>query len=133
VKCKKNYKNFADEVKSKLKFLEKRKFIKNHNKKFDDDFVDYSLAINCFTDKYPDEIENFTTGHIVPEEEFNDFVVAGRTVANIYANDSDYPPGPSTIDYRTLGHVTPVKDQGFLCNSCWAFSSLACLECHLSM
>jgi cathepsin L len=35
---------------------------------------------------------------------------------------------PSKIDWRDQGYVTSVKDQGKICNSSWAFSSVATLE-----
>ncbi|MDD1707892.1 MAG: lectin like domain-containing protein [Methanoregulaceae archaeon] len=37
---------------------------------------------------------------------------------------------PGTFDLRTLGKVTPAKDQG-QCGSCWAFSTFASLESFL--
>ena len=42
-------------------------------------------------------------------------------------------PGLPSIDWRVTGCVTPVKDQGFFCNDCWAFTAVAGIEAYFSL
>ena len=39
---------------------------------------------------------------------------------------------PSTFDWRTLGGVTPIRNQGG-CGSCWAFATVGALECNIKI
>ncbi|CAG9812314.1 unnamed protein product [Chironomus riparius] len=39
-----------------------------------------------------------------------------------------YPTPPPSLDYRNLGYVTPVEDQGYTCSSCYAFAAACGIE-----
>lgn len=103
-----------------MRFVKIYRLIKSHNKKFEDEKVDFSLSMNHFADLSPEAIARFSTGNQDPPYDFSNFTVRPKEVVTV--NNTMFPPGPVSIDWRARGHLTPVKDQGYYCNSCWAFS-----------
>lgn len=109
-----------DELRALKQFIKVYKFIVEHNKKFENGSVDYSLAVNQFCDLSREQIRKFTFGNRLPPYEFNNFTIRPKEVITV--TPSMFSDGPPSIDWRAKGHVTPVKDQSYYCNSCWAFS-----------
>ncbi|KAJ1256456.1 hypothetical protein BS78_K020500 [Paspalum vaginatum] len=77
------------------------------------------LEANRFADLTDDEFRTTQTGYKPASK--------GRTTTGFrYANVS-LDDVPASIDWRTKGAVTPIKDQG-QCGCCWAFSAVASME-----
>ncbi|KAJ0965349.1 hypothetical protein J5N97_026487 [Dioscorea zingiberensis] len=79
----------------------------------------FKLAANRFADLTNDEFKAMYTGFKPSPANPN----APKTSFK-YENFSDVP---ASMDWRTKGAVTPIKDQG-QCGSCWAFSAVAAME-----
>lgn len=76
----------------------------------------FTLGLNKFADYTPEEYRKLLGYKRVPKNSNGLFFKADPTKEI-----------PASVDWRTEGAVTPVKDQG-QCGSCWAFSTTGSLE-----
>lgn len=77
----------------------------------------YTMGLNEFADLSFEEFKSKYYGYNKIEREFD-------RSKNLH---QEVEAAPTSIDWRTEGAVTPIKDQG-QCGSCWAFSTTGSIE-----
>lgn len=125
---KKTYESETEENFRLKIFMDNKHKIAKHNQEFEAGSVSYKLKLNKYADLLHHEfvrtlngfnrtvgLKLFKGAQLNPVEEAVTFIEP----ANVEV--------PKSVDWRTKGAVTEVKDQGH-CGSCWSFSATGALE-----
>lgn len=100
-------------------FHANKKMIEEHNQLYEQGLHSYKMRVNKFADLMAEEFVGMMNGYHQHKKVRGEAPTHLRLLPEVKL--------PSSIDWRTKGAVTPVKDQG-QCGSCWAFSSTGSLE-----
>ncbi|TRY77009.1 hypothetical protein TCAL_06376 [Tigriopus californicus] len=114
-----NYSSPTEEKFRMKVFMENKAKVTQHNHRAHLGQHSYFLKINKYGDLLHDEFIKLMNGYRMDLRKKSSVGATFISPANVDL--------PTEVDWRTMGTVTPVKDQG-QCGSCWAFSATGSLE-----
>lgn len=104
-----------------INYLVEKIMIDEQHEKFINGLEPFDCAFNHLSDKSIEKKQTLN-GFSVK----NSTIVLEKSFLNMERLELDV-----SFDWRTMGLVSPVQDQGFDCSSCWAFSALGALEAQI--
>jgi len=110
--------NKAEEVMRREIWESHREYIQKHNEAYKMGLTTFYLGPNEYMDMRNEEFVHMMNGY------------SGRSSSGSnlqFQSTEDVNDLPDTVDWRTKGYVTDVKNQA-QCGSCWAFSTTGSLE-----
>jgi cathepsin L len=111
------YKTVEEATQRRLTWEANLKFINQHNLEHSLGQHTFTVAMNQFGDMTNEEFVKQMNGYKMTKSHSSGSHFLMPSNVEI----------PDSVDWRTQGYVTPIKDQG-QCGSCWAFSAVASLE-----
>jgi len=117
---KKEYNSIKEELYRFGVFVENLIFVNKHNEKAKRGEKTFTVGINKFADLTALEFGQKFNGYKMRTNN------ATKPLGSKFMAPNNFV-APKSVDWRTKGYVTPVKDQG-QCGSCWSFSSTGALE-----
>jgi len=114
----KQYTGEGEEALRKQIYQDMKQYVEQHNAEHAAGKHTFTVGINQFSDMLNSEFKEMMNTYKKPEG----FKSEGAKFVAPFTYEL-----PATIDWRTKGLVTPVKDQG-QCGSCWAFSTTGSME-----
>ncbi|XP_077320362.1 cathepsin K-like [Lithobates pipiens] len=123
LKHQKVYMNAMEEVKRRMIWEDNLKFVTIHNLEYSLGLHTFEVGMNHLADMTAEEVTATMTGFRAPEIQKTN-CTDGLVKWDVKA--------PESIDWRTKGCVTDVKNQGG-CHSCWAFSATGAVECQVKL
>lgn len=121
VKHNKTYGNSSQESVAFTNYITDKNAIEKHNHRYDLGEETFRRELNKYSDWSLKQKEGSLNG----------FTFNGTDLPayeNVHGSEMERVDPPAQIDWREMGYVTPIQDQGYYCASCWSFSALGALE-----
>ncbi|KAL8604589.1 hypothetical protein ACOMHN_013369 [Nucella lapillus] len=106
-----------EEIYRKRMFFQNLRDVLRHNAKYPVS-VSYVRGMNQFSDMTVEEYRTYNRLQAT---------IRSSSICSSVSHNVSLESLPTTVDWRTKGFVTPVKNQG-QCGSCWAFSTTGSVE-----